>query len=183
MAENQLASLRDWELPEDRVILNRTLGQGSFGIVYGGELRIPEKGNTPIAVKTLKPEATTHEKLNFLAEAEIMKKFDHTNILKLIGVVSKSSTVKIVFEFMLNGNVRNFLLSRRCVILDESKKNTPEAEDVSNRRLTTMALDVARALSYLAKLKFVHRDVACRNCLVSSNKSIKLGDFGKLLSF
>lgn len=178
LAENQLASLRDWELPEDRVILNRTLGQGSFGIVYGGELRGTEKGNISIAVKTLKPEATIHEKLNFLAEAEIMKKFDHRNILKLIGVVSKSATVKIVFEFMLNGNLRNFLLSRRCVILDESKKGTPEADDVSNKRLTMMALDVARALSYLAMMKYVHRDVACRNCLVNSNKLIKLGDFG-----
>ena len=41
-----------------------------------------------------------------------------------------------------------------------------------------MALDVARGLSYLAELKYVHRDVACRNCLVNSSRVVKLADFG-----
>ncbi len=41
-----------------------------------------------------------------------------------------------------------------------------------------MALDVARGLSYLAELKYVHRDVACRNCLVNSSRMVKLADFG-----
>ena len=41
-----------------------------------------------------------------------------------------------------------------------------------------MALDVARGLSYLAELKYVHRDVACRNCLVNSTRVVKLADFG-----
>lgn len=42
-----------------------------------------------------------------------------------------------------------------------------------------MSLDIARALSYLAELKYVHRDVACRNCLVNASRVVKLGDFGK----
>ena len=41
-----------------------------------------------------------------------------------------------------------------------------------------MALDVSRGLSYLAELKYVHRDVACRNCLVNSSRVVKLADFG-----
>ena len=41
-----------------------------------------------------------------------------------------------------------------------------------------MALDVARGLAYLASLKYVHRDVACRNCLVNSSRVVKLADFG-----
>lgn len=41
-----------------------------------------------------------------------------------------------------------------------------------------MALDVARALSYLASEKFVHRDIACRNCLVNHQRMVKIGDFG-----
>jgi serine/threonine protein kinase len=41
-----------------------------------------------------------------------------------------------------------------------------------------MALDVARGLSYLKELKYVHRDIACRNCLVNSTRVVKLADFG-----
>ena len=41
-----------------------------------------------------------------------------------------------------------------------------------------MALDISRGLSYLAELKYVHRDIACRNCLVNSTRVVKLADFG-----
>ena len=41
-----------------------------------------------------------------------------------------------------------------------------------------MAYDVAKALEYLAEQKYVHRDIACRNCLVNSSRTVKLADFG-----
>jgi serine/threonine protein kinase len=59
-----------------------------------------------------------------------------------------------------------------------NERDREDLDEVSNRRLTSMALDVARGLSYLAELKYVHRDVACRNCLVNSSRMVKLADFG-----
>ena len=41
-----------------------------------------------------------------------------------------------------------------------------------------MAADVASGLAYLSENKYVHRDIACRNCLVNSDKNVKLADFG-----
>ena len=41
-----------------------------------------------------------------------------------------------------------------------------------------MAADVSSGLAYLALNKYVHRDVACRNCLVNSDRNVKLADFG-----
>ena len=41
-----------------------------------------------------------------------------------------------------------------------------------------MAYDVAKGLEYLSELKYVHRDVACRNCLVNAGRTVKLADFG-----
>ena len=41
-----------------------------------------------------------------------------------------------------------------------------------------MAADVASGLAYLSMNKYVHRDVACRNCLVNSDRNVKLADFG-----
>ena len=49
---------------------------------------------------------------------------------------------------------------------------------MSNKRLTNMAYDIAAGLSFLAEQKYVHRDVACRNCLVNAGRSVKLADFG-----
>jgi len=59
-----------------------------------------------------------------------------------------------------------------------NERNREDLDEVSNRRLTSMAYDVAKGLEYLAELKYVHRDIACRNCLVNSSRTVKLADFG-----
>ncbi|XP_053607427.1 uncharacterized protein LOC128673532 [Plodia interpunctella] len=165
-----------WEVPRERVVINRKLGTGAFGTVYGGHaLLSEERGWTAVAVKTLKAGATTEEKLDFLSEAEAMKRFDHKNIVRLLGVVTKTEPVCTVMEFMLYGDLKNYLLARRHLAGADCGEG---AEEVSARRLTSMALDAARALSYLAQLRYVHRDVAARNCLVSAHRQVKLADFG-----
>lgn len=52
------------------------------------------------------------------------------------------------------GDLKTYLLARRHLVYE---KVSEESDEVSNKRLTSMALDVARALSYLAESKYVHR--------------------------
>ena len=59
-----------------------------------------------------------------------------------------------------------------------NERNREELDEVSNRRLTSMALDIASGLAYLTEKRYVHRDIACRNCLVNSSRTVKLADFG-----
>ncbi len=44
--------------------------------------------------------------------------------------------------------------------------------------LILFAFQLSTALSYLESKKFVHRDIAARNVLVSAEDSVKLADFG-----
>ena len=46
-----------------------------------------------VAIKTLNDRATEGDKIKFLQEAAIMAQFDHTNVLKLHGVVVTKTTV------------------------------------------------------------------------------------------
>jgi serine/threonine protein kinase len=69
----------------------------------------------------------------------------------------------------------SFLLARRHLASGNSRE---DVDEVSNKRLTAMAADVAAGLSYLADQKYVHRDVAARNCLVNDSRTVKLADFG-----
>lgn len=54
-------------------------------------------------MKTLKLGSTTEVKLDFLSEAEVMKRLDHQNIVKLLGVCTKNEPVYTIMEFMLYG--------------------------------------------------------------------------------
>ncbi|XP_045782233.1 uncharacterized protein LOC123878826 isoform X2 [Maniola jurtina] len=161
-----------WELPRERVVINRKLGTGAFGTVYGGHALL-DGGWSAVAVKTLKAGASTEEKLDFLAEAEAMKRFEHENVVRLLGVVTRSAPVCTVMEFMLHGDLKGYLLARRHLA-----GAADEREQVSARRLTAMARDAARGLAYLAAQRYVHRDVAARNCLVGARLQLKLADFG-----
>ena len=104
-------------------------------------------------MKTLKIGSSTEEKLDFLSEVEVMKQFDHKNIIKLLGVCIKSEPVLTVMEFMLYGDLKTYLLARRHLV----NNSYEDSDEISNKKLTAMALDVARALSYLAQSKYVHR--------------------------
>lgn len=37
LSATNVSALDKWEIPRDRVVINRKLGEGAFGTVYGGE--------------------------------------------------------------------------------------------------------------------------------------------------
>lgn len=174
MVNGGTLALDEFEMPRDHIVINRKLGEGAFGTVFGGEAYVQSKW-VAVAVKTLKTGAKPNEKLDFLSEAEIMKRLDNNNIVKLIGVCTTCEPLFTIMEFMLYGDLKTYLLSRRNLATEKDRSNNDE---VSDKRLTQMALDIAQGLKYMSDLKYVHRDLACRNCLVNTSRTVKIADFG-----
>lgn len=56
-------TLDEWEIPRDKVVLNRKLGEGAFGTVFGGEAYQDNELWVAVAVKTLKPNSRLEEKV------------------------------------------------------------------------------------------------------------------------
>lgn len=94
------------------------LPTGEFGEVCRGRLKLPGRREIIVAIKTLKVGYTDRQRRDFLSEASIMGQFDHPNIIRLEGVVTKSRPVMIVTEFMENGALDSFLRVRK-----EKKRN------------------------------------------------------------
>lgn len=176
------SSLNDWEIQSDRIVLTYKLGMGMFGVVLGGHIRQnDDEGNetyVPVAAKSLKRTSNVDDRLDFLCEAETMKRLDHPNIVKLLGVSLDSEPIYTIMELMVLGDLQSYLQKRRHLV--NGMFSQGDDSEVSPKRLTSMILDVIRGLSYLAHHKFVHRDLACRNCLITGKDHpvVKLADFG-----
>lgn len=79
-----------------------------------GHLKLPGKREIFVAIKTLKSGYTEKQRRDFLSEASIMGQFDHPNVIHLEGVVTKSTPVMIITEFMENGSLDSFLRVREA---------------------------------------------------------------------
>lgn len=65
-----------------------------------------------------------------------------------------TNLIILIVVFAFAGDLKTFLLARRHLV---TERGSEENEEISSKKLTNMALDVARALTYLADLKYVHR--------------------------
>jgi serine/threonine protein kinase len=156
-----------FELPREHVELGRKLGNGAFGVVVLGKYTDHKGVHHPVAVKQCQANATVDMKKAFLKEADVMKPFrrtPHPNILGFVGICFQAEPLLLVVELM-HTDLLQALRDSECVL-----------DLVTKLRLSR---DVANAVSYLANMKFVHRDLACRNCLVDVRlDTVKIADFG-----
>ncbi|XP_046868491.1 uncharacterized protein LOC124461123 [Drosophila willistoni] len=84
-------TLDKWEIAKENVVINRRLGEGAFGMVYGGEAQLSPGAWTAVAVQTLKS-GQTEKRLDFLSVAEAMKKFNHKKIIKFLAVCVQTAS-------------------------------------------------------------------------------------------
>lgn len=142
-------------------------------------------------MKTLRWGASDREKGMFLSEAGVLGQFDHPNVLKLEGVITRSPPERIITEFMENGPLDSFLRVRQHPVCLHHNPNPPEPDNplhaqlfqenegqFSVLQLVGMLRGIGAGMRYLSERNFVHRDLAARNVLVNSNLVCKVSDFG-----
>lgn len=155
---------QQWELDHDAVTIIKKLGEGAFGEVSMGELRV-KRGGKPVkvAVKQAKIGQLTKEQIKeFMREARIMRNLAHTYVVKFYGVAAGQEPLYMVMELASNGSLDSYL------------KNNP---DIRVETHNEMVLQSAWGIEYLHEKNIIHRDIAARNCLYGSGQ-IKISDFG-----
>ncbi len=53
--------------------------------------------------------ATDSARKDFLSEAQMLAAFDHSNVMGLLKVVTKSEPVLVIIPFMVNGDLKHYL--------------------------------------------------------------------------
>uniref|UniRef100_A0A8D8PU59 ALK tyrosine kinase receptor n=4 Tax=Cacopsylla melanoneura TaxID=428564 RepID=A0A8D8PU59_9HEMI len=163
------------QIPRENLQLVKALGQGAFGEVYQGlyRQRLGDTVEMPVAVKTLPQVSTGQNETDFLMEACIMQNFKHPNIVRLLGVCFDQHPRYIIIELLAGGDLKNFLR--------ESRPKPDRPSPLTVKDLLLSAMDVAKGCKYLEDQRFVHRDIAARNCLLTTKgpgRTVKIADFG-----
>ncbi|KAG8519784.1 Cytoplasmic tyrosine-protein kinase BMX [Galemys pyrenaicus] len=150
-----------WELKREEITLLKELGSGQFGVVHLGKW----KKHYDVAVKMIKEGSMSEDE--FFQEAQTMMKLSHPKLVKFYGVCSKKYPIYIVTEYITNGCLLNYLKSH--------------GKGLEPSQLLEMCYDVCEGMAFLESQQFIHRDLvsaAARNCLVDSDLSVKVSDFG-----
>ncbi|KAM6953379.1 LOW QUALITY PROTEIN: activated CDC42 kinase 1 [Aplochiton taeniatus] len=149
---------------EAELQLLERLGDGTFGVVRRGEWTGPNGRVLSVAVKCLKAGVLDSDGLDdFIREVNAMHSLNHPNLIVLYGVVL-TQPMKMVTELAPLGSLLDRLRKRQGHILISA--------------LCSYAVQVVGGMAYLEQRRFLHRDLAARNVLLSSNETVKIGDFG-----
>lgn len=146
------------ELDSSRLKFSTLIGKGQFGMVFKG-LFVDERNiQMPVAIKV----APKAKRDSSLSEAYLLSQLYHDHIVPLVGIVSKVQRVLLVLPFCENGS------------LDQSYKR----KGFTTEHVVDMSSQIIKALAYLHGKGIVHRDIAARNVLVTSDMRYILSDFG-----
>ncbi|ELP87947.1 interleukin-1 receptor-associated kinase, putative [Entamoeba invadens IP1] len=151
----------------DKLIEEKEIGHGSFGIVYKGIYR----GNC-VAIKKMKEIKNDDDE--FEKEVNMLDKFRSDFIVHFYGAVFIPNKVCMVTEFGLYGSLQDLM-----------KHKTSEKVEMKFR--IKILVDAAKGIIYLHENGVLHRDIKPDNILMFSmdffeKVNAKLTDFGSARS-
>ncbi|KAJ3600783.1 hypothetical protein NHX12_031758 [Muraenolepis orangiensis] len=147
--------LKSLDVRRHSLLYLKEIGHGWFGKVLLGEVT-EGLSTTQVVVKELSASASVHETLQ------------HPALLQCLAQCSEVTPYLLVMEFCPLGDLKSYL--RGC--------QGGECEAPGAFTLQRMACEVAAGLLHLHKHNFIHSDLALRSCLLTTDLSVKIGDYG-----
>ncbi len=127
------------------------IGSGFFSDVY----KVQSKATREIMV--LKMNNGESCMASVIQEIQLLKKLQHPNIIKLLGVCAHESNIHALIEYMNGGDLSKTLLDMHLYLSWPTRMG--------------LAKDIASGMSYLHMHCIIHRDLTSMNCLIKKNSN------------
>jgi serine/threonine protein kinase len=148
----------------DKYTIISHLGQGGMATVYLAEQI--NNGNK-VAVKVLNSEflnpTNSNIKNRFIAEAKILIKINHPNIVKVFQLIIQPNVVAYVMEYVPGITLQQLINEKR------------KFHDIE---LKEIILKLLKAIGNIHNNNIIHRDIKPSNIIISNTGDLKLVDFG-----
>ncbi|XP_059203483.1 serine/threonine-protein kinase LMTK2 [Centropristis striata] len=142
------------------------IGNGWFGQVLLSEI-YTDPGGARVVVKELKANASAKEQNDFLQQGDPYRVLQHPNILQCLGQCVEAIPFLLVFEYCEMGDLRGYLSQQDWMF-----------RNAELLQLQRMACEIAAGVTHLHKHNFLHSDLALRNCYLTADLTVKVGDYG-----
>ncbi len=152
-----------WEIDFSELQMGKVLGEGAYGTVSEAMYRGRKVAVKQLHQSMLKPKDIK----DFKKEAKLMKSLKpHANVVQLIGVNTDENQppLFIVTEYCGGGACDSYL-KKYGHLLNQSQR-------------VAMMVAACRGVMHLHEQSIIHRDLACRNFLLTTEGGLKVADFG-----
>ncbi|KAM0992456.1 hypothetical protein ACFX13_010864 [Malus domestica] len=151
------------------------IAKRSFGSVYKGHIKVngDEDRKDVVAIRRIS-EVSELVMPDFRAEVQLLCQLRHPNLISLIGFCQENGECIIVYDYMSNGTLSDYLL-------DPSNIKNKDHFPLTWKQRLKICIGVARSIHYLhagVKHAVIHRNIKCSNILLDQNLVPKLSDLG-----
>ncbi|KAI4355974.1 hypothetical protein L6164_000028 [Bauhinia variegata] len=156
-------TFKELALATNKFCSSAQVGQGGYGKVYKGIL----SDGTIVAIKRAE-EGSLQGQKEFLTEIELLSRLHHRNLVSLIGYCDEEGEQVLVYEFMPNGTLQNWISGKTTRNLNFGMR-------------LQIAMGSAKGILYLhteANPPIFHRDIKASNILLDLKFIAKVADFG-----
>ncbi|XP_063731521.1 inactive tyrosine-protein kinase 7 isoform X1 [Eleginops maclovinus] len=146
-----------------------TLGKGEFGEVLLCKAKGMEESEeeTVVLVKSLQSRDEQLQ-LDFRREAEMFAKLSHANVVRLLGLCREVEPHYMILEYYDLGDLKQFLR------ISKSNDDKVKSQPISTKTKVSICAQVAHGMEHLSNHRFVHKDLAARNCMINSQRRVKV---------
>ncbi|EFA86092.1 putative protein serine/threonine kinase [Heterostelium album PN500] len=141
-------------------VIGEMIGKGGFATVFKGLNSI---SGDFVAIKRFDKSKISKEQLtSVMVELDFLKKFEHDNIVSVLGKDENDTYIYLILEYMENGSLSSIM----------NQFGTFPESLVSN-----YIEHVLNGLIYLHSENIIHRDIKAANILINKVGDAKLADF------
>jgi neurotrophic tyrosine kinase receptor type 2 len=108
----------------------------------------------------------------FDQDIEMLSSINHTNVVGLLAICTKDNPECLLLDAGLPGDLLSYIREKKMEM-------TPHiATEAETKELLRIADDISLGMAYLASERFIHKDLALRNCIINFNGVVKIAHFG-----